>query len=168
MTNTINQDFPLYDGVAPSWADAKLTFKGYQTPLLQMKDIASFETTASLEVGGMQGMSGGKEIRTTTGASKHEGKMSLYYSGLHNLLDNLSGGMQRRGDLYVYGTVFFDAHLFWTPFGSDEIFEKQINGCRLLGAALAAAEGVEAQKIELPLKVAEVIYVIRGKKYVIL
>lgn len=165
---TINQDFPIYDGVAPSWADVKFNFKGYNTPLLQLKDLASFETTASLEVGDMQGASGGKIIRTTTGASKYEGKMGLYHSGFHDLLDNLGPSMPTRGDLRIYGVVFFDVQLFWTPPGSNEIFEKQVNGCRILGNTLAAAEGVEANKIDIPIKVAEVIYVIRGKKYVIL
>ena len=165
---TINQDYPLYDKIAPSWADAKFNFKGYTTPLLNLKDLAAFETSVTLEIGEMQGASGGKVIRTTTGSSKYEGKITLYHSGFHDLLDNLGPGMPTRGDLRIYGVVHFDAQLFWTPPGSDEIFEKQVNGCRILGSNLAAAEGVDANKIELPIKVAEVIYVIRGKKYVIL
>jgi hypothetical protein len=164
----LNQDFPILDGIAPSWADISINFKGANSPKLEMKDIASIESVASIEVGELRGASGGKVIRTTTGASKYEGKLGLYQSGFLGLLDNLSGSMQRRGELYVYGTVFFDIQQFWTPFGTDEIFEKQINGCRILGDTLASAEGTDAQQVDVPMKVGQVIYVFRGKKYVIL
>ncbi len=164
----INQDFPVLDGIAPSWADLSINFKGANSPKLEMKDLASVESTAKIEIGKLRGLSGGKVTRTTTGASDYEGKLGLYQSGFVGLLDNLSGSMQRRGELYVYGTVFFDIQQFWTPFGTDEIFEKQINGCRILGDTLASAEGTDAQQVDLPMYVGEVIYVYRGKKFVAL
>lgn len=164
----ISQDFPVLDGFAPSWADLSMNFKGAVTPKLEMKDIASVESVASLEIGELRGLSGGKVVRTTTGASKYEGKLGLYQSGFVNLLDNLGPGMPTRGGVRIYGTIHFDIQQFWTPPGTDEIYEKQMNGCRILGDTLAAAEGTDAQQIDVPMKVGEVIYVIRGFKYVIL
>jgi len=165
---TINQDFPILDGVAPSWADCTLKAKGAATPLLEVKDIASIDSSTTLEIGKMRGLSGGKVIRTTTGSSDHEGSLGLYHSGFTNLLDNLGPNMPTRGGKRIYGVCFFDLQQFWTPPGSNEIFEKQMNGCRILGEALAAAEGTDAQKIDLPMYIAEIVYVIRGFKYVIL
>lgn len=168
MANQINQDFPILDGVPASWADCSLKLKGSSTPLLDVKDIASIESTSSLEVGEMQGLSGGKVVRRTTGASKYEGKLGLYLSGFTKLLENLGPSMPTRGGKRVFGVVHFDLQQFWTPLGSDEIYEKRILGCRIMGATIAAAEGVDAQQVDLPMSVGEVVYVIKGVQYVIL
>jgi hypothetical protein len=164
----INQDFPILDGVTPSWADVNITLRGAETPALTVKDIASVESTSTLEIGEMQGASGGKVIRRTTGASKYEGKLGLYLSGFVGLLENLGPSMPTRGGKRVFGVVHFDIITQWTPLGSVAIYEKRLLGCRIGGETLAAAEGTDAQKVDMPMHVGEIVYVINGVQYVIL
>jgi len=164
----INQDFPIYNGIAPSWADFKITAKGSNTPLIEMKDIKSIDTGVQLEIGEQPGASGGKIIRTTTGAAKNTAKWVLYHSGYTSLFRALGPTMPTRGNKRVWGLVFLDIQGFWTPPNSDELFEVRINGCRLLGRDINAAVGVDATEVEMPLHPSEIVDVIDGFEYVVL
>jgi len=164
----INQDFPLYNGIAPSWADFKITAKGVDGPLIQMKDIKSIDTGVTLEIGEVQGASGGKVIRTTTGSAKNEAKWVLYHAGFTDLLRKLGPTMVTRGNKRVWGVTFLDIQGFWTPPNSDELFEVRINGCRLLTRSLNAAVGIDAIEVEMGLHPSEIVDVIDGIEYVVL
>ena len=164
----LNQSYPIYNGIAPSWSDFRITAKGSDSPLIEMSDIKSIDTGVTLEVGEVQGASGGKVIRTTTGSSKHEAKWVLYHAGYTSLMRALGPTMVTRGDKRVWGTVFLDIQGFWTPPNSDELFEVRINGCRLLGRAINAAFGTDATEVEMALHPSEIVDVIDGIEYVVL
>jgi hypothetical protein len=163
----MNQDYPIYDGIAPSWADFKGLVKGFESPVLETKDIKAINTSATLEIG-EQRAPGGRIIRTTTGQVSQEASITLYHSGWTNLLRTLGPKMLTRGNRRIYGLIHLDLQFFWTPPGSVEIFQTEILGCRITGRTLASAEGTDATELEIPLHPKEVIDVIDGERYVLL
>src|SRR5687767_14611975 len=116
----MNQDYPIYDGIAPSWADFKGLVKGSSTPVLETKDIKAINTSATLEIG-EQRNPGGRIIRTTTGSVSQEASITLYHHGWTNLLRTLGPSMPTRGNRRIYGVIHMDMQFFWTPPGSVEI-----------------------------------------------
>jgi hypothetical protein len=161
-----NNDYPVLDGVAPSWADVKVTASPTGAPLIEMKDIKSVNTGATVEVGTQK--AGGRVIKRTVGESSYEASMVLYREGYQKLLRGLKGLAPSRGNTKVISLVHFGVAFQHTPPGSTEIYEVRIKGCRLTGRALNSAEGTDADEVEVTLNPAEVVDVIDGEEVAIL
>lgn len=162
----ISNEYPVYDGVAPSWADIKVTAQVSGASLLAMKDIKSIDTGSSVEVGLQRGASGGRVMKRTTGQATYEASMTLYRDGYQKFLRALAAVAPGRGNQKAVALVKFDIEIQHTPPGSDEIFQVRIKGCRALGRNMNAAEGVDAQEVEVPLSVVEIADVIDGVEIV--
>lgn len=157
-----NNDYPVLDGITPSWADVICRATPSSGPLIDMKDIVGISTGISIEVGEQR--SGGRLIKTTTGDEKSEATITLYYSGYTKLLRNLKALAPVRGNQRRVSLVHFGFQVQFTPPGSDEIFEIRIKGCRLMGRTLNATEGTDAQQVEVPLNVKQIVDVIDGEE----
>ena len=122
-----NNDFPLYNGVAPSWADVEVLISGLDMPLLQSEDVKAVNTSATVEVGTQY--AGGRPKARTTGQASYEASLTLYRSGYDKLLRGLQAAAEAkgyvRGDLARISLVNFNVTLRHTPPGSDAIFEDK-------------------------------------------
>src|SRR5690349_10768406 len=163
-----NAEYPVLDGVAPSWADIVVKIAGAETPLIEMADIKSINTSCSIEVGEQRGASGGRVLKRTTGSSKHEASMVLYYSGFRKLLQNLKEAAPLRGNQRVVGLVHFGIQFQFQPPNDSAIYEVRIKGCRYLGRDLNPSEGTDAQTVDVKLNPLEVVDMIDGEEVVIL
>lgn len=161
-------DYPILDGVTPSWADIVVRATPYGGSLIETKDIAAINTSRSVEVGEQRGTSGGIVTKRTTGAASQEASWTLYYSGYHQLMRALVDLAPQRGNQYRISLVHFDIQMQWTPYGADDIFERRLQGVRVVGDTINPAEGTEAQQVEVPLSVIRIVDVIDGKEIVLL
>lgn len=161
-------DFPLLDGIAPSWADATIRVGPNGAPLVEMKDIASIDTGTTLDVATVRGASGGRPRRYTTGEVSHTASITLYRHGYQTLIRNLMPFATLRGNQLAVGLVIFEISVMHTPPGSLEIFEYRIKGCRLGGRTANTAEGTEAQQVEVPLHTLQIVDIIDGNEVVLL
>jgi hypothetical protein len=163
-----NNEFPILDGIAPSWADiiVRATPKG--GPLIEMKDIAAINTGTSLEVGEQEGASGGRVIKRTSGRGKQEASITFYRSGFQRFLRALMALAPSRGNQRLISLVHFGIQIQHTPPGDVEIYEYRIKGCRYMGRTMNAAEGVDAQQVECPISVLEIADMIDGEEVVMI
>ncbi|OFV81992.1 MAG: hypothetical protein A2Y78_00210 [Acidobacteria bacterium RBG_13_68_16] len=165
-----NNDFPLYNGVAPSWADVEVLISGLDMPLLQSEDVKAVNTSATVEVGTQY--AGGRPKARTTGQASYEASLTLYRSGYDKLLRGLQAAAEAkgyvRGDLARISLVNFNVTLRHTPPGSDAIFEVQMLGCRVLARTLNSTQGTDPDEVEVPLSVLEIADVVDGKNVVLL
>jgi hypothetical protein len=164
----INQDYPVLDGIEPSWADVKIEAEIFDGPLIDMKDIQSINTSRSLDIGVSRGASGGRKKRRTTGQGDEEASWTLYRTGFQNLLRNLMSVAPVRGNQRLVSLVHFNISYSYSPPGSTEIFERKILGCRISGDTMNDAEGSDPQTVEVPLSVASIVDVIDGKEVVLI
>ncbi len=153
--------YPVLDGVAPSWADITVKMLGSGLVLLEMNDIAAISSGWTVEIG-EQRSPGGRVMKRTAGAPSFEASWTLYYEGVQQMLENLLAVMPRRGNEAKASLVSFNIEQQWTPFGSSRIFHRRIKGCRISGNTLAAAEGTDAQQVEIALNPLVVCDVING------
>jgi hypothetical protein len=164
----MNNDYPILDGVAPSWADIIIRATPVGAPLLEVKDIAAINTNVTVEVGEQRGASGGRVIRRTTGQVSYEASMTLYRSGYQNFIRGLKVAAEAasltRGNPVTIAMVHFGIQVMHTPINSVEVFEYRIKGCRILGRDLNGAEGTDADQVEVPLSVLEIVDMIDGKE----
>ncbi len=165
---SLNNEFPILDGIAPSWADIIVRGSADGAPLLEMKDIAAIDTGSTVEIGEQRGASGGRVIRRTTGAASYEASWTLYRSGWQKLLRAWMALAPARGNQRAISLVHFNIQVFHTPPGDTEIYEYRIKGCRIAGRTLNAAEGTEAQQVEVPLNPIEIADVIDNVEVVML
>lgn len=163
-----NQEYPILNGVAPSWADISVRISPNGGQLVEMVDIAAINTSRAVEVGLQRGASGGRVLNRTTGQGSQEASITLYQSGAKQLYRALMQLAPVRGNQRVISLVQFQIHQQWTPLGSAEIYERIIKGCRVIGDTLNAAEGTDAQQIEVPLSVLEIADIIDGQEVVLL
>lgn len=168
----MNNDYPILDGIAPSWADIIVRVSATGAPLLEMKDIASIDTGTTVEVGNQIGASGGRVMRRTTGSVKNESGASLYRSGFQKFLRNLKVAAEAaghvRGNQVLVSLVHFDIQVQHTPINDVEIYEYIIKGCRYFGRTLNSAEGNDADQVGLNLNPLEIADIIDGKEIVCL
>jgi hypothetical protein len=157
-----NNDFPLVDQIVPSWADisVKATPKG--GALIDVKDIASVKRKRTVTVGEQQGASGGRVMARTSGTVKYEFEWELYRSGYAQLLENLAPLAPKRGNQARVSLVHFNVIVQHTPPGSSRIYEWRAKGIRLLGDSMDAGEGDDADKVQVPCSVIEVVDMING------
>lgn len=153
-------DIPVLDGIAPSWADIQVRISGEDVPLIEMGDISAIDSGWDVEVGEQK--EGGIVIKRTTGSAKSDATMTLYASGFRKLLRGLLAAAPRRGNQALISLVHFNVNVQFTPPGSDDILEYRIKGCRIIGRKISAAEGNDAQVVELPLNPIQVVDVVDG------
>lgn len=156
-------DFPLIDGVVPSWADigVKATPKG--SAIIDVNDIAAVKRSRSVEVGEQK--QGGRVVARTTGEVKYEFSWTLYRSGHARLLEVLAEHAPiRQGNQARISLVPMFVQVQHTPFGSTRIYDWRAKGVRLTGDTMDAGEGSEADKVEVPTSVIEIVDFIKGKE----
>lgn len=164
----INQLYPVINGVDPSWADIKCTAAPDGAPLIAMEDVASVDCGSSVEVGYRKGTSGGRVMGRTTGEKSDEFSWSLYRVGLDKLLRALMALAPSRGAQKAVSHVVFGVTVQHTPFGVDNIFEIRAEGCRTVGLTFSMAEGVDADKVDVPLSIMNLVYILDGVEVVLL
>lgn len=161
-----NNDYPILDGIAPSWADIIVKAATAGGPLLDIKDIQAISTGTSVEVGEQR--AGGRVRKRTTGDVSNEASMTLYREGWQKLLRGLKDQAPLRGNTRLVGLVHFGLQVIHTPPGSVEIYEVRIKGCRLMGRNLNGSEGTDADLVEVALNPIEIVDVIDGEEVAIL
>jgi hypothetical protein len=167
-----NQEYPLLNGVAPSWADCSGKITATGQPILPMIDVSAYHTGRSLEVGEQRGATGGRVRRRTTGAASYEASVTCYRSGFQPFVRTLMKAAQAaghvRGPQVSIGKIAFGLNLMWTPDGDTEIYERRVKGCRYLGDTIDTAEGTDADTVECPLSTPEIVDVIDNVEVVLL
>lgn len=163
-----NQEYPVLDGIAPSWADVAIKCEIFDGPLVDVKDISAINTGSTVEIGEQRGASGGRIMRRTTGSVSHEASMTVYATGWQSMLRNLLSVAPERGNQKMISLVHFNIQIQHTPEGSEEIFERIIKGCRIAGVTKNGAEGSDADQVELTLNTIEIVDVVDGVENVML
>lgn len=164
----ISNDFPVLDGIAPSWADIDAKMIPNGGTLIAMKDIQAINTNTTVEVGEQRGASGGRVMRRTTGAKTDEASMTVYATGYQTMVRNLMQAAPVRGNQRLISLVHSLLVVQHTPPGSDEIFEYRLKGLRVLGRTKNSTEGTDAETVEVALSVAEIVDIIDGVEVVML
>lgn len=160
----MNNDFPVLDGIVPSWADIIVRATPSGGPLISIAGIKSIETDVTVTVSEQRGASGGRVMARTTGAVAYTAKATLYRSGYDELIEKLGALAPTRGKQQLISLVHFGITVQHTPPGSSKIFECRIKGCRLLGRNLASAEGTDAQTVDVVLNPLEIVDIKNGKE----
>jgi hypothetical protein len=160
-----NNEYPLLDGFAPSWADCTLKIQATGVSLLTARDIKSINSGSTVEVGTQ--MAGGRPKQTTSGSVSHEGSFTLYLSGAllfeRALKDAaVAAGFVRDGGVAQLSLVHFQIDYVFTPPGSTQIWERRMKGCRLLSDAEAPAEGTDATTVDYKVFVTERVKLVDG------
>lgn len=163
-----NQEYPVIDGIASSWADIALTIDVMGGGTLKDIDFAAINTGTAVEVGEQIGASGGRVMRRTSGSAKNTASATYYRSGLRKLLKALMPYAPTRGNQVLVSLVHYTMLVQHTPLGESEIYQVKIKGCRLLGRDYKFAEGNDADKVEVALNPIEVVDIIDGKEVVLL
>jgi hypothetical protein len=175
-------DNPLINGFAPSWCDIAVRISPGGGPLIEIGDIAAIDYNGSVEIGEQR--EGGRVVNRTRGSSSYEASMTLYASGYQKLLAGLVAAAPLRGSQSLLSLAVFSINIQFTPptgggvagqaigaiagaLGVGGIFETRLKGCRVIGRNISAAEGNDAQQVEVPLSVIEIVDVIGGKEIVL-
>lgn len=154
-------DYPVLDGIAPSYADINVRISPNGGTLVEMGDIAEISTGTTVEVG--EQLEGGRVIKRTRGSVKYEASWKLYASGYQKLMRGLmSAAPSNSKGQKLLSLAHYLVHVVWTPPGSTDLLEYKIKGCRVLGRTIASAEGNDAQQVEMSLSTIEVVDVIDG------
>lgn len=156
-------DYPVLDGIAPSYADINVRISPNGGNLIEMGDISQINSGWTVEVGEQR--EGGRVIKRTRGSVSYEAGMTLYASGYQKLLRGLrdAAPTNAKGQRLL-ALAHFLIHVVWTPPGSTDLLEYKIKGCRVLGRTIDSSEGNDAQQIEVPLSTIEVVDVIDGEE----
>lgn len=164
-----NQAYPTVGQFECSWADLTVTAKvGGGGALIDTADIAALNFSDSIEEGERRGTSGGRRMSRTVGAVSNEGSITFYMGGLRKLVREMAKLAPTRGVQKRVGLVTFDIGAQFTPVGDTEIYTFSLRGIRLLGRSWALAEGNEAQKIEVPISIMEIVEIVDGDEIVLL
>lgn len=175
-------DNPLINGFAPSWCDIAVRISPGGGPLIEIGDIAAIDYNGSVEIGEQR--EGGRVVNRTRGSSSYEASMTLYASGYQKLLAGLVAAAPVRGSQSLLSLAVFSISIQFTPptggglagqaigavagaLGVGGIFETRLKGCRIIGRNISAAEGNDAQQVEVPLSVIEIVDVVNGKEVVL-
>src|SRR5690242_7732456 len=80
-------DFPVLDGIAPSWCDINVRVGTFGAALLDIGDISAISSGWTVEVGEQR--EGGRCIKRTRGSVSYEASMTVYASGYQKLVRGL-------------------------------------------------------------------------------
>ncbi len=163
-----NNDYPVLDGIAPSWADVIVRCSPVGAPLIEMKDIKAINTSRDVELGEQR--AGGRVKKRTSGSGKADASMTLYKEGHQKLERALANvpGCPVRGNEYLIRFVHFGIQIQYTPPGSTEIYEKRLKGVCVIGDSENGAEGTDANTVEVKLSVVTNCNVVDGKEIVLI
>ena len=164
----ITEAYPTLNGFAPSWADVSATITGEDIATLETADFAALNHSSLVEEGKQRGASGGRVLRRTVGTLTDEASVTYYKTGLMSLIRKLAAAAPSRGNQKLVSLVFFDVLIQQTPPGSVEIFTVKWKGCRMIGDTAAMAEGVDADQIEVPMSVGQIVRIVDGEEIVLL
>lgn len=156
-----NNNYPTYNGIAPSWADAVVRITPTDLAAVTVEDIKGINSNVSLETG--QQRAGGRVMKFTAGSSNNEASLILYLSGWRALVMALKDAAPLRGDARILRYVHFDVNYVFTPVGETEIYERRLRDCFLAGMPMNGAEGTDAIEVEAPIMVKEIIDVVGGE-----
>jgi len=163
----INQEFPILDGICPSFADIVVKASPTTGPLIEMKDIKAINTSRTVEVGKQR--VGGRVKKTTTGSADYEMTLVLYRDGYHDFLAALAALAPSRGNQKVVSLVHFGVQIQHTPPGDDtRKYDRRAKGCRYVADTFNDAEGVDPNEVEVTLEVKEIVDMINGEEVVLL
>ena len=159
-------NYPIFNGVAASWADIQVRFAGVGITQMEAGDIKSINVSDDLEHGWQK--EGGVPINRTAGEVTSSVSVVFYASGYQKFLESLiSAAPLHRGQRRLTFAVF-DINQLWTPFGATKILERRIKGCRVIGRHNDSAEGVDATEFEVPLSTMQIADVVNGVEVVLL
>lgn len=164
-------EYPILDGIAPSWADLKLTVTGYNGGrTIETKDISAFSTGATIEIGEQRG-TGGKLRRRTRGQATYECSMTLYLAGwieFCKMLKEVAPVEQGRRKLSLAHFDCFEQFILPATSDDETIYQTKVLGCRIAGRAKNLAEGTDAAAVEVPISIVEVVDIIDGEECVLI
>jgi hypothetical protein len=163
-TRPANNDYPVLDGISPSWADVVVRLSAEGSPILECKDIKSINTNRSVDLGEQK--AGGRVKKRTAGDGKQDASMTVYYDSYLKLMRALKASPKcpRRGNIALVRYVHFGINYAYTPVGSDEIFERRIKGCCVISDPINGSEGTDATTVDLGLSAIEITQVIDGEE----
>jgi hypothetical protein len=164
----INNEYPIYNGFAVSWADLESKASPDGGDLFSIDDIAAFHTGRTVEVGEQRGRTGGRVKKRTLGAGSQEASITFYRDGYDKFMEKLAAIAPSRNGEYVITAVTFNIDFKHTPLNDTRIYQRLVQGCRVIGDTLDGAEGVDADQIEVPLSVIRIADVIGGKEVVLI
>lgn len=164
----LNNDYPILNGIAPSFADVALKITPDGGPILDTKDFSALSDGRSVEVGEQRGASGGRVMRRTSGSISYEGSITFYRSGYQKLYRELARFAPLRGNQRALRFVHFGVQIQHTPIGDVEIYDRRWRGVCILGDGFDLAEGTDADQIEVPVSIAEIVDIIDGEEIVLL
>ncbi|HEX5046715.1 MAG TPA: hypothetical protein VFX89_06300 [Gammaproteobacteria bacterium] len=163
-----NNEYPVYNGFAVSWADLEAKISPDGGDLFSIDDIAAFHTGRTVEVGEQRGRTGGRVKKHTLGAGSQEASVTFYRDGYQKFLRKLAALAPMRGNQAVLTAVVFTIDFKHTPLNDDEIYQRIVRGCRVIGDTIDGAEGTDADQIEVPLLCKEIVDMIDGKEVVLI
>ena len=160
-----NNDYPILDGYAPSWADFAVKIQATGVSLLTARDIKSLTSGSTVDVGVQK--AGGRPKQTTVGEITHECSMTLYLTGARLFEAALkdaavAAGYVRSGGVAQTSLVQFQLDYVFTPPGTSEIWERRLKGCRVLSDTEAPAEGTDATTVDYKIYVTERVKLVGG------
>ena len=156
--------YPLYNGIAPSWANISAVAQIDGGVALDLPNIQAVNTGSEVEVGEVEG--GGIVVKRTTGSLKNTASIQLDHDGYQSMLRQLMALAPSRGNQKVLRTVHFDLNIQWTPPGSTEIYEERCKGCFFTGRDLNSAKGSDATMVDVKLNPLQVVDVVDGVEVV--
>lgn len=141
-----SQTYPIMNDFTPSWADVstRLNISGGET-LANMGDMKSLKWSSKVTEGRIPGLSGGRDMKRTTGMQKNDGSVEWYPGGLWRLVTEIAKVAPVRGVQRLISLVTFDIVIFHTPPWTDYVFHEEMRGCRILDLERAMAEGSDAE-----------------------
>lgn len=163
-----NQAYPSVNGNPSSWANIAVTIVTSGQPLLGMIDIKAIKWGRKVEAGEKRGASGGRVTGRTSGQGSQDGSMTLYRSGMRQLIKNLAAVAPTRGNQVRISLVAFDIMIQHTPEGDSEIYQVKLKGCRYFGDSDDMKEGTDPDAIDVTINPIEIANIINGKEVVLL
>jgi len=162
-----NEEYPTLNDFAPDWASisAVVNVAGGAT-LTQTFDAKSYKWSSAVDEARGGGMSGGREMKRSTGIEKCEGSAEYYKSGLVALVSALADVAPMRGNQARVSLVEFNIIIFHTPPWSDVIIHEEMRRCRLLGFESSMAEGPDLEVVPVKLNPIECVWVLPNGKEV--
>lgn len=153
----LNQQNAVVDGIECSYADINIKFTAKNGALIETADVQSISSGTTIELGEKRGVSGGRVLSRTHGSESNEGSLTFYRAGWKTFYRALKASAPRRGKQIVISPVSFEVHVQFTPLNTDEIFEYFMKGCRIIGRNNTHTEGVDADLVEVPLSVLQIV-----------
>lgn len=164
----LSNDYPLLNGIAPSFADIALKITPQGGPILDTKDFSALSGSRKVEVGEQRGASGGRVMRRTSGSISYEGSITFYRSGYQKFFRELAKLAPSRGNQKAIRFVHFGVQIQHIPFNDTEIYDRRWRGVCVIGDTHDNAEGTDADQIEVPVSIAEIVDIIDGQEIVLL